>query len=292
MILRQFASSRTLQTRFWIGPMENHATFAANLRLLTSYCPSISSVCRDLKISRQQYTKYLAGKNLPSVRNLRKISDYFGVEETEILLPFDAFKKLVALNPPRAASLDPLQAFVTSSLRSNANAKDELQPFLGYYYSHFIIADRPNEITRSLLCIYEADGAVLTKNVERYPDVTDGAASINKFEGVALFNADRLFIYEREKGSGTRIWQTVVYANALKYSTYLSGLTMGIATETVRDIACYRVIYEFLGTNINSRMALRGCGTFDLESREISKFIRDRVTNDIRPNETAFIPRV
>tara|TARA_R110002094_G_scaffold178152_4_gene157442 strand:- start:3287 stop:4105 length:819 start_codon:yes stop_codon:yes gene_type:complete len=271
--------------------MDHRPTFAANLRVLTSYSQSIAAVCRDLGISRQQFTKYLSGKNLPSLRNLRKMSDYFGVEENEMLMPVDEFSKLIALNPPRATSNDPLQAFIAGSVRSNASSRHAFKEFLGFYYSHFIIADTPNQITRSLLCVYEADGAVLTKNIERYPDENDGAAAINKFEGVALYNSERMFIYEREITPGTRIWQTVVYANTLKYSTYLSGLTMGIATETVRDIACYRVVYEFLGTNVNSRMALRGCGTFDLDSPKISKFIRDRITNDIRPNETAFIPR-
>ena len=66
---------------------------------------------------------------------------------------------------------------------------------------------------------------------------------------------------------------------------------MGIANQAVGDIACYRVVYEFLGTNINPRMALSGCGTFDFNTTEVSKFIRDRIVNDIRPSETAFIPR-
>lgn len=271
--------------------MKNQETFAANLRLLIGYRPSISSVCRDLNMSRQQVTKYLAGKNLPSVRNLRKISDYFGVEETEILMPVSDFRKMIALNPPRSERQDPLQAFFTSSASSDASTRHELRKFLGYYYSHFIVADAPNRITRSLLCIYESGGATLTKNIERYPDKNDGAASSLKYDGVALYNAERLFIYERETATGTRIWQTVVYATNLKYSTFLSGLTMGIATETIRDIACYRVVYEFLGTQINNRLALRGCGTFDLDSLEISKYIRDRVTNEIRNNETAFVPR-
>ncbi len=271
--------------------MEKRSIFAANLRLLTGYRPSIASVCRDLGVSRQQYTKYLAGKNMPSVRNLQKISDYFGVEESEILLPVGEFRKLIALNPPQIENLNPMQAFIASSARIDANTRSELRKLLGYYYSHFRVAETPNLITRSLVCIYEAEGAILTKNIERYPDDTDGAASIHKFDGVATYNAGRLFIYEREIGTGTRIWQTVVYTNNLKFSTYLSGLTMGIATETVRDIACYRVVYEFLGLNVNSRRALRGCKTFDYDSPEISKYIRDRVVNDIQPHETAFVPR-
>jgi len=271
--------------------MEDQNIFSKNLRLLISYSHSIASVSRDLQISRQQLTKYLSGKNLPSVRNLRKISDFFGVEETEIFMPVDDFRRLIALNPPRATSTDPMENFFIGGGYNHIDTRRELKKYLGFYYSHFIIADNPNQITRSLLCIYESDRAVLTKNIERYPDNGDGAAPINKFKGVALYNADRLFIYERETMPGTRIWQTVVYTSNFMFSTYLSGLTMGIANQTVGDIACYRVVYEFLGTNINSRMALSGCGTFDLDSTEVSKFIRDRIVNDIRPNETAFMPR-
>lgn len=271
--------------------MNDPAILATNLRLLCSYCPSISSVSRDLGISRQQFTKYLSGKSTPSVNNLRKISDYFGVEETEILLSCEEFKELVSIKPPIVGSQDPLQVFVNSSVRSNATSRTEMKEYLGYYYSYFIIGYLPDRITRSLIHIYESNGAILTKNVERYPEHSDGAASTSKYRGVALYNAERLFIYESETTTGKRIWQTVVYASDLQFSKILSGLTMGIASDTVRDIACYRVVYEFLGRDINTRIALRGCGTFPLDSPEISKFIRDRVPNDVRANETAFVPR-
>ncbi len=271
--------------------MKDKDVFAKNLRLLISYSKSISSISSDLEISRQQFTRYLAGKNLPSVRNMRKISDYFGVDETEILMPVEDFHKIISLNPPRSVQTGPVKSFFTSDGHRNLNNQNEIKRYLGFYYSHFIMADTPDKITRSLLCIYEFGGNILTKNIERYPFQGDGAAPINKFEGVALFNAERLFIYEREKVPGSRIWQTVVYTSNFKYSTYLSGLSMGIASQAIGDIACYRVVYEFLGTNINTRMALRGCGSFDIKSTTISKFIRDRVVNDIRQNEVAFVPR-
>lgn len=271
--------------------MGKRTVLATNLRLLCSYCPSISAVSRDLGISRQQFTRYLSGKSTPSVNNLRKISDYFGVEETEILLSCEDFKELVAIKPPRVSSQDPMQAFVSSSVLSNASSRAEMKEYLGYYYSYFIMGELPDRITRALVHIYELNGAILTKNVERYPENSDGAAPTIKYRGVALYNFERLFIYESETTTGKRIWQTVVYASDLQYSKMLSGLTMGIASDTVRDIACYRVIYEFLGRDINTRIALRGCGTFPLDCPDISKFIRDRTSNDVRANETAFVPR-
>ena len=94
--------------------MKDKDVFAKNLRILISYSKSISSISRDLRISRQQFTRYLAGKNLPSVRNMRKISDYFGVDETEILMPVEDFHKMISLNPPRSVQTDPVKSFFTS----------------------------------------------------------------------------------------------------------------------------------------------------------------------------------
>lgn len=262
-----------------------------NLRLLCGYCPSVSYVCRSIRISRQQFTKYLSGKSTPSLNSFRKISDFFGVEETELLLPPGEFRELIALRPPSVGQALPSQDFISSSVHSNAQSRREIKPYLGYYYSHFIVGNMPDRIIRALIQIYDYRGAILTQNLERYPESSDGAAQVSKYEGVALYNAERLFIYEKEKVSGKRIWQTVVYAADLQSSKYLSGLTMGIATDSVRDIACYRIIYSFLGREIDLRSALSGCGTFTLDSPEIPKYIRDRVTNEMHSSETAFKPR-
>ena len=261
-----------------------------NLRLLCGYCPSVSYVCRAIGVSRQQFTKYLSGKSTPSLSSFRKISDFFGVDETELLMPVKEFKELIALHPPSVSPKLPSQDFISSSVHSNAQSHREIKPYLGYYYSHFIIGNMPDRINRALIHIYDHRGAILTQNFERYPENSDGAAEVGKYEGVALYNAERLFIYEKEKFTGKRIWQTVVYAADLKSSKYLSGLTMGIATDSVRDIACYRIIYSFLGREIDLRSALSGCGTFKLDSSEIPKYIRDRVTNQMHSNETSFRP--
>ena len=271
--------------------MQVDPSLPANLRLLCSYCRSISAVCRDVGLSRQQFTKYLSGKSAPSMGSLRRICDYFGVEETELLMPAAEFRELISLRPPLVASNGPSQNFITDSFRSDARTRKEISRFLGYYYSHFIMGYTPNKIVRALICIYDFKGATLTKNVERFPDRSDGAASVQKYEGVALYNAERLFIYEKESSPGDRIWQTVVYATDLSTSTFLSGLTMGIATDTVRDIACYRIVYSFLGREIDLRGALAGCGMYPVDSTEIPKFVRNRITNEVRPDEHAFIPR-
>ena len=271
--------------------MQDTPSLSANLKLLCSYRNSISAVCRDIGLSRQQFTKYLSGQSTPSIRSLRRISDYFGVDETELLMSTAEFRELIALRPPQTEANNLPQNFITNSFRSDVRTRKEMSRFLGYYYSHFIMGFTPDKIVRALICIYDFKGATLTKNVERFPDRSDGAANVQKYQGIAVYNEERLFIYEKETTGGNRIWQTVVYGTDLSTSSFLSGLTMGIATDTVRDIACYRIVYSFLGREIDLRGALAGCGMYSRTSTEIPKFVRDRITNEVRPDEHAFIPR-
>ena len=73
--------------------------FTANLKLAVSYYPSVSEMCRKLGINRQQFMKYLAGTSFPSRHNLRRICDFFGIDEYEALMPHDQFRNIVRLRP-------------------------------------------------------------------------------------------------------------------------------------------------------------------------------------------------
>lgn len=58
----------------------------ANLRLLCSYVGSAAECSRKIGINRQQFSKYINGYSQPSMKSLRKICDYFGVDSDEIYL--------------------------------------------------------------------------------------------------------------------------------------------------------------------------------------------------------------
>ena len=88
--------------------------FARNLRLLSSYRPSISLVASDLGIHRSQMNRYLAGGAVPRAPLMRRISDYFGVELHELMMPHTDFAELVSL---RGIATDS----TTRTLRSHMN---------------------------------------------------------------------------------------------------------------------------------------------------------------------------
>ena len=72
--------------------------FTANLKFLCGHYKSVADVCRRLKINRQQFNKYLGGHSAPSQYNLRKICEFFGVDEGEILASHDAFLLIFTKN--------------------------------------------------------------------------------------------------------------------------------------------------------------------------------------------------
>lgn len=64
--------------------MDVRQVFSKNLRELCDERPSVSAVCRDLSINRQQFARYLSGGALPSKENLARICEYFGIIEGEL----------------------------------------------------------------------------------------------------------------------------------------------------------------------------------------------------------------
>ena len=70
------------------------SSLPANLRLAASYLPSVSQLCRDIGLNRQQVNKYLAGVSRPSPYNLRRIAAYLGLEPDELKLPAHRFAEV------------------------------------------------------------------------------------------------------------------------------------------------------------------------------------------------------
>lgn len=267
---------------------ENHH-LSHNLRLLVGYSRSISDVCRHIGISRPQFTKYLSGKSFPTLRSLQKISDHFGLEDWELLLPHAEFRNLIAIRPPDAILRPrPFKSAIEAGIWAKSQAGQDLAPFLGYYYSHFVVKGRTSLIQRTLIHLFEVDGIVGTKTIERTLS-EEGAASVTKYDGIAYYSGHRLYISERERFLGQTIWHTTLYATTTQREQIFSGLCLGSTTDSVQDISSYRSIFQFLGPTVNHYNALKGCGWFPLDSSEISAYVRDHIENRIEEGDNAFV---
>jgi transcriptional regulator with XRE-family HTH domain len=256
---------------------------ARNLQLLCSYYSSVSEVCRRIGINRQQFNKYLAGRAMPSRHNLRRICDFFGVDEAEIFLPNRRFAEIVDLRPRgrRPAAPHPTHVEHLELLRQLGGAK--LDIYVGYYYRYFYSYGFPGRIVKSLLGVFRKGDVYYSKNVGILSDRKGERPNTVRFKylGLPLLINDRIFLLEYESILRDMISETILYPAYRNRPDILLGVQCTLAGRRSREPAAGKVIFEFLGRDIDVRRALRSCGLFSRDGPEVAPAIKARLDNHI-----------
>ncbi len=267
--------------------------FQENLRLLCSYGKSTSEICRQAGFNRQQFNKYLNGHAWPSLATLRRICDFFGVDDHEILLPHDTFKAIIRLRPPKFGVKPTIFEDVMRNLMQSEKVDQvNLERHAGYY--HVYVAPNPanGNLVRSLVRLYRENDIWLTKTIDRYLDDSIFISpSTVKYSGIVVETFQRLTIVEREEGSGRSIWATMLFCSDQSTPTYLSGLSMVAETQGRMDINCLRVVWHYLGRDPDLRGALRQCGIVDPAVDPVPEIVIECTDNSLRENEPTMAPR-
>lgn len=267
------------------------ADLGANLRLLCSYGRSISAVCRQAKINRHQLQRYLTGTASPSLNSLRRLCDFFGVEEHEIFLPHRDFAALVKVRPPR---LDRSRDRVSEFMAGFIEAQDMklAARYVGYYHGYFQTNRQLPQVQRLLIRVAMEDNCLVTKTMEFYPSGTAGLPRVVKYEGIAYPSRSTLTMIERRPQELTSTFFTILYGASEGELTYMSGLVLGVAPDTSRDIYTLRTCWRYLGRDINVRAALRACGQFPRDSEEIGKYVAYCTSNELGEGDEYFKPHL
>lgn len=256
--------------------------FRQNLSLLCGYYPSIAETCRKLGINRQQFNKYLSGQSYPSRHNMRRICDFFGVSESELLMEPQQFEDIVALKrkPVDMGALSkPLRHLDRLYQRSQGMDK-----YLGYYFRYFYSFGNPGKVIRSLAFIYKEDGAFYWKNIELLRDPqTRKSWGLNKYEGAIFYLADRIYILEYETLERNSITKAAFYPSHRSRLETLVGIQTGGPTRRGRKPGASRVALEYLGRQIDLRQALLRTGLFDPNEGTIRREMLDLIGNEIAP---------
>ena len=251
-----------------------------NLALLCSYHPSIAEVCRKLEINRQQFNKYLAGSARPSRHNMRRICDFFGVSEAELLMEASLFEGIIAIRrkPVQQEELSkPLRHLDRLYQRSQ-----KLGKYVGYYFRYFYSFGNPGLVIRSLAQVYSEDDKYYWKNIEVLRDPATGRSrGLNKYEGVLFYLADRIYLMEYESIELNTITQATVYPSHRSHLDILLGIQTGGPTRRGRKPGASKVALEFLGRDIDLRAALKRTGLFDPRDGAIRSEILRMIENRI-----------
>lgn len=253
--------------------------FTRNLAYLCSFYPSIAEVCRRLGINRQQFNKYLGGDVRPSRHNMRRICDFFGVTEPELLLDHGRFAEIIALRKPPAVEVptEPL-AHIDSLFRESKS----LDRYVGYYFRYFYSFGHPGHIVKSLASLFEKDGRYFWKNIEIWRSEGRGfSATTTKYLGAAVMLGERIFIVEYESMLKGSITQATLYPSYHTRITHLRGVQTGAPTFRGRKPSASLVVMEYLGRTIRVRDTLRACGVYPDDDPAIDPGIREVIVNDV-----------
>lgn len=239
--------------------MGSGTDFTRNLGLLCSYQRSIAETCRKLGFNRQQFNKYLAGSVMPSRRNMRRICDFFGVSESELLLPQEDFRRLIALRP-----VDPSRTLPPAVTRFQATSRALPDRYLGDYMLYSPSFAIPGLFTVSFVRVARQDGMVAWKNVEhlRRRDRNGKMQRVSKYIGIMSQIGDRLTVMQEEQLRHEDVNQTILYPGYDNPVRRLYGMHLSLTDMHRRTPAASRVVLERIETAPDLRRALRLCGQY------------------------------
>lgn len=243
-------------------------SLAENLRLLCSDYRSVSEVCRKLGFNRQQFARYLTGEARPSHHNLYRIASGFGVTVDDLLRPKSEFETSVR---PKGLSAQGRVARLID--RAFPGDMQKLRPLLGYYHMHFFVPYSSGSVTRSLIHLYEHEGKVCTKTIERAgPD--EMLPHLSKYEGLASYLGNCIFLLEFETLSGDSIVESMLFPSYRKKLDILTGLTFGVTSQVYRQPFASPIAWKYLGNVIDLKEQVRACATYPIEDRRIDPRVR------------------
>lgn len=252
-----------------------------NLKLLCSHYRSIAEVCRKLGLNRAQFNKYLSGQSRPTPYNLKRICDFFGVEEYELGLPAEQFAELVGARggeSDQPAAGDPLLEL----LRPLRDHSSSLARYCGYYFEYSNCMSVPGTVLLSLVHLWEEDGNFLFERQERQErsastDVQAEDWVRCRYLGAAFQLQDRLFLIDYESLTLNEMSQTILIPSYKSRITRLNGLKTGVSSGDRRNPACTRVVWEYLGSEINRISAYRQVRLYRPDDPRIDADIRQRL---------------
>lgn len=250
--------------------------FSRNLRSLCADFGSITQICRDIGINRQQFNRYLNGTSMPSAHNLRRIARHFDLNE-EVLFKarqeFEAEQKGV----PYGQADDTAESFL-APFRGQQN---NLRRYLGFYHTFFCTPSWEGRVFCSLVRLVEKDGFIVSRTYEKATSSDRVVRQISRYDGLVTMRGNRVFVTEHERSREGSVAQTILYSAHRQQLKYLRGMTSGVAWRPYPHPYAAKTIWKRLNERVSAREALRGCGVYSAQSLQLDLAVRKHL--DLSP---------
>ncbi|MCO6184692.1 helix-turn-helix transcriptional regulator [Rhizobium sp. L1K21] len=241
--------------------------FVENLRTACATKRSISQICREIGINRQQFNRYINGETMPSAHNLARIADHFGLMSGDFSLPPRIF--VGRLQQPKRGGAEGSELF-----KGFPGDIASLRRHVGYFQTYHQSPSWPGMVVCSVSRIFEREGLMHVRSAERVRDVENEIHQYTKYDGLAAFLRNRIFIYERARGPSSILSQTILLPFEVHQKTYLRGTTMGVSWRKESLPYASRMIWRYLGTAPDLRQMLSRSGVVPLSSRQLPPTVK------------------
>ena len=221
-----------------------------------------------LGFNRQQFDKYLTGQVRPSHHNLQRIATGLGVDIIELV---DPAKEITS--PARLMDGSGRDRMTQIMDRAFPGDIKRLRTMLGYYHMHFLVPYDQGALTRSLVYLYEQEGKVCSKTIER-TGANEEVQEILKYEGMATFLGNCIFLLEFETLSADTIVESILFPSSRKRLDVLTGLTFGVTSQVYRQPFASPVAWKYLGRAVDLKEQIGACGSYKITDVKIDPRIR------------------
>lgn len=239
-----------------------------NLRFACSTRKSVSEICRDIGINRQQFNRYLNGEAEPSPYNLIRIAGLFDLTPEQFHGPTEAFRQFLVQSAKKPSASDGLLDAFPGDISA-------LRRHLGYYQTYHLSLSWPGQVVCSCVRVEEANGVVTSKSIERIRDLAHDVIQLSKYSGMLTFWRNRIFMVERSMAAEPLVAQTILTPFEIHQKVYLKGVTMGVSWRNGNRPYASRMIWRYLGRDTDRRAMLKRCGTLEMGHRQLPATVRE-----------------
>ncbi|MDU8911283.1 helix-turn-helix transcriptional regulator [Aestuariicoccus sp. MJ-SS9] len=224
------------------SPADLRSMLGANLRKLARNATSISALCRDLKINRTQFNRYLAGESFPRPDVLYRICTFFDVDARILLQPVDdiqpSFRDI--LNHPVVAE------FIGAGV---IPLNEETFPSGFYRFSRPSFVDNALCL-QNLVYVFRRDGFAFLRGFEArqamlQQGLRDDPAN-REFRGVLLPQEGGVAAFVSRRNSLTTTFNFLSPLPSISNAFWV-GYAARTTRETVTGKRVARLVYEYLG---------------------------------------------
>ena len=247
--------------------VQKNAKFSENLRYACSQKHSVSQICRDVKLNRQQFNRYINGTARPAAYNLTRIARYFGLQASDFDNASSVFRAKLANVQKGMAEKSKIHDGLSGDLKA-------LRRYLGYYQTYHVSLSWPGSVVCSCSHLREHDGLVYSKSIERIRNAEWEIKQITKYTGQVAYLRGRIFIVEKATTGQPIIAQTTLLPFPEHQRLYLKGLCTGISWRNQNMPYATRMIWRYIGSNPDKRAMLAKCGIASPRARLLSPTVK------------------